>query len=83
MRAVVIVDLAPAIKCPLRLGLAGEGREVEHLGLEAAVEALVLAAPLRVTGPCMDKVAPELEQPDAQPCPLVGNAGAHGLPLSV
>lgn len=72
----MVVDVAPAVEGLLRLGMAGECRKGEDLCLEAAMEAFVLAAALRVVGCGVDEVDGELEQPDAQLCPLIGHAGA-------
>src|SRR6202000_3034696 len=57
-----VVDFAPAVEGALRLGEAGEALEREDLGLEGAVEALVLAAALRVVGARVDQLDAELEQ---------------------
>src|SRR3954471_1900671 len=69
MRTIEVVDGAPAIECALYVGEIAEALEGEHLGLERAIEALVLAAALRVIGPAVDHGDAELEQPDAKPSP--------------
>ena len=55
MRPLEIVDLAPGVEGALRLGEIAEALQREDLGLERAVEALVLAAALRVIGPAVDQ----------------------------
>ena len=51
MRALVIVDVAPAVEGLLGISHGGEGAKAHHLRLEAAVKAFVLAPALRVIGP--------------------------------
>src|SRR4029077_11423151 len=48
VRAVVIVAVPPAVECLLGLLEIAEGATLEQLGLECAIEALVLAMALRV-----------------------------------
>jgi hypothetical protein len=70
--------MAPAIEGGLRILKTRKRREREHFRLEAAVEALVLAAPLRMIGSAVNGLDAELEQPDAQRRPLAGPATAPG-----
>ncbi len=72
MRPLEVVELAPGIERSLGLGKAAEAAQREQLGLERAVEALVLAAALRMVGPGVDEPDLELGQPD----PQLGPAGA-------
>ena len=59
-----IVDGAPCIEGALQPGEIGKPRCREHLGLERAMEALVLAAALRVERPRINDIDAEPEQPD-------------------
>src|ERR1700721_915152 len=53
MRALVIVHMPPAVEGPLALGQIPEVTPAQHLGLERAMEALVLALRLRMIRPPM------------------------------
>src|SRR5581483_917829 len=65
--AVGVVGLPPAIECGLAGRQIGEGAlRVEQLGLEGAVEALLLALGLRVVGPPVGPGHPQAPQPDPQ-----------------
>jgi hypothetical protein len=66
MRAFEIIDLAPSIEGALDLGLVGEALHGEDFGLEGAMEALVLAAALRVIGPGIDDFNAQLQKPEPQ-----------------
>src|ERR1051325_1039410 len=66
VRTIEIVAVAPAIEGALHGGEIAEAFQREHLGFERAVEALVLAAALRVPRPAVDDAHAELEQPDAE-----------------
>jgi len=55
----------------LHLGEIAEPLEGKDLGLERAVEALVLAAALRMIGPAVEDSDAELEQPYAKPGPAL------------
>ena len=71
MRPFEIVDCAPGIEGALHLGEIAEALEREHLGLQRAVEALVLAAALRMIGSAVQDSDAELEQPHAEPGPAL------------
>ena len=60
VRPVEIVDRSPAIKGALDLGKIAEALECEHFGLERAMEALALAAALRVIRPAVQNGDAEL-----------------------
>ena len=64
MRPLAIIDMAPAIEGCLRIVEAHERREREHFGGKAAMEALVLATPLRMIGLAVNGLDAELEQPE-------------------
>ena len=55
----------------------------EHFVLERAMEALVLAACLRVTWPGMHNPDAKLEQPNLRPVQWMPELSPHGEPLSV
>src|SRR5579885_1450342 len=71
VRALVIVDRAPAIEGGLPRGEAAEHPHRQHLGLEGPVEALVLAPGLGMIGPAVQDIDTELEQPHAEPGPTL------------
>ena len=48
-----VVDMAPLVECVLGLGEIGKGRSLQRLGLERAMEALVLALRLRMIRPAV------------------------------
>src|SRR5580698_5193269 len=56
VRTLEIIDVSPAIESALDRGLVGEAFEGEHLLVERAVKALVLASTLRMVGPAVDDV---------------------------
>src|SRR5882757_2015579 len=71
MRPLEIVDFAPGIEGALGLGEIAKAAQREHLGVERAMEALVLAAALRVIRTAMNDPDAELEQPYLKPCPAL------------
>jgi hypothetical protein len=82
MRPLAVVDMAPAVEGGLRrveavqgLHRSGPGKDFRF---EAAMQALVLAAALRMIRPAVDGFDAELEQPEAQRRPLAGLAAAPG-----
>ena len=84
VRAAGVVDLAPGVKGALGLSQIGQPVGGQHLGLEGAVEALVLALGLRMIGSSVDHADAQIEQPDGQRrMPLTAAAGSPGEPLSV
>ena len=66
MRPLGVVDDAPALEGALGSGEIGKGRTGQHLGLEGAVEAFVLALGLRMIGPRVADADALLDQPDAE-----------------
>ena len=58
-----VVDLAPGIEGALRLGKIAEAAQCEHLGIERAMEAFVLAPALRMIWAAVNDRDAELEQP--------------------
>ena len=66
MRPLRVVDVAPAVEGALGSGEIGKGWAGQHLGLEAAVEAFVLAHGLRMIGPRMADPDAVLDQPDPE-----------------
>ena len=82
VRPVEIVDRSPAIKGALDLGKIAEALECEHFGLERAMEALALAAALRVKGRLCRTATPSFKShtPNrVQRCP---DELPQGVPLS-
>ena len=67
VRPLKIVDFTPAIEGVLHLGEITKAPEREHLILQRAMEALVLAAALRMIGAAVPDFAAELEQPNGKP----------------
>src|SRR2546430_7999163 len=63
MRALAIIDRPPAVEGLLALDEIGEAFAIEDLGLERAVEALVLALGLRMIGPAMTDPDSQAHQP--------------------
>src|SRR3954468_4962406 len=61
MRPLEIVDFAPGVEGALRFGEIAEAAQRKHLGLERAVEALVLAAALWMIRPAVNDADTELE----------------------
>ena len=82
MRPFEIVDRPPGIEGVLHLGEIAETLQGEHLVLQRAMKALVLAAALRMIGPTVQDRDAELEQPHAEPGPALAGESPHGLPLS-
>ncbi len=78
MRADVVVNLAPAIEGCLGGGEVSEAVPVQHLGLQAAMEALLLALGLRVVGSPVCERHVEIEQPHGQPGMLLAAARSPG-----
>src|SRR5262252_2768451 len=78
MRSVEIINLSPSVEGVLHFGQVAEAPEGKHLGLQGAVEALVLAATLRVIGPAVDHIDAELQQPDGKPCPALSRGLSPG-----
>src|SRR5207237_4730714 len=66
VRPLRVVDVAPAVESALGGSEIGEGQAGQHLGLEAAVEALVLAHGLRMIGSRMADADAKLDQPDPE-----------------
>ena len=66
VRSLRVVDVAPAIEGTLGGGEIGKERTGQHLGLETAVEAFVLAHGLRMIGPRMTDPDAMLDQPDPE-----------------
>src|SRR5436305_9205467 len=71
MRPLEIVDFAPGVEGALRLGEVAEAAQREHLGIERAMEALVLTAALRMIGTAVNDADAELEQPYLEPRPVL------------
>lgn len=71
-----VVDLTPAVEGGLGVLEAAQWIEGQHFGGQAAVEALVLAAALRMVRLGVDGLHAELEQPQLQRRPLSGPAAA-------
>src|SRR5271156_2107272 len=71
MRPVEIVDGSPSIECLLHLGQVVEALQREDLGLQCAMEALVLAATLWMIRPAMENGDAKLEQPHAEAGPAL------------
>src|SRR5882724_9223126 len=71
MRPLEIVDFAPGIEGALRLGEIAEVAQCEHLGVERAMEAFVLAAALRMVGAAVNDRDAELEKPYLKPGPAL------------
>src|SRR6187402_16381 len=69
VRALQIVDHAPGVEGALDLRQGAEGAHGKHLCVKRAMEALVLAAALRVARSGMHHPDAELEQPHLQPGP--------------
>src|SRR5215204_120437 len=69
VRPLEIVDGAPDIERALHLGEGTKSSECEDFGLQGAVEALILAAALRVVRSAVQDGDAELEQPHAQSRP--------------
>jgi hypothetical protein len=76
VRAFEIVEGAPLIEGALDGRQVFEAREGEDFGFERAVEALIFASALRVIRAAVDQPDPELEEPDAQPRPRLGEREA-------
>ena len=66
VRALCVVDMAPAVEGVLGLGEIGEGWSLHCLGLERSVEALLLAERLRMAGPGVADGDAGLDQPDGE-----------------
>src|SRR5216684_8195240 len=66
VRPLRVVDVAPAVEGAFGGDEIGEGRAGQHLGLEAAVEAFVLAHGLWMIGPRMADLDAMLDQPDPE-----------------
>src|ERR1700730_2693552 len=64
-----VVDRAPAVEGSLGMAGVGVPGAVEQLGLERAVEALLLALGLRVVGSPVTDADTQLQQPEAKPRP--------------
>src|SRR2546421_12674631 len=58
MRALVVVERQPGVEAPLHGGKIGKRHARDHLPLERAVEALVLALRLRVKRPAVNGLDP-------------------------
>ncbi|BBO11723.1 hypothetical protein TM102_31930 [Bradyrhizobium sp. TM102] len=69
MGTLQIVDRSPGIEGALDFREGAEAPHGKNLGLQGAMEAFVLAAGLRVTGPGVHNPDTELEQPHLQPGP--------------
>src|SRR5688572_26044823 len=82
VRSVEVVDRTPAIESTLDLGEIAKAFQREHLRLQRAVKALVLAAALRMIGPAVQHGDAELEEPHAEPGPALPDASPQGVPLS-
>lgn len=82
VRPFEIINPAPLIEGALDVDEPAERAQREHLGLEGAVEALVLAAALRMIRPAVDELDAELEQPDSEPREVLAEASPQGEPLS-
>ena len=78
MRPLRVVEKSPAVEALLHLIEIAEGPCGKDLCFKCAVEALVLAAALRMVGTGMDDLDAELEQEDAERRPLAGHAAAPG-----
>ena len=78
MRPLAIINMTPVVQGGLRVVDACERHDREHLGGKAAVEALILAAPLWMVGLGVNGLDAELEQPEAQRGPLARPAAAPG-----
>ena len=66
VRPLMIVDVAPAIECALALDQIGIGTPGENLGLQGAMEALVLALRLRMIGASVRHPHAQSHQPDRE-----------------
>src|SRR5262245_15933065 len=71
MWPIVIVDRPPGIEGALHLAEIAEAFECKDLGLERAVETLVLAAALRMIRPAVQNTDAKLEQPNAKSGPAL------------
>src|SRR6202034_3704872 len=74
-----VVHAAPKIEGSLHLRQIAEAPHVEYFVLQRAVEALVLAACLRVAWPGMHHPDAKLEQPNLKPGPVHARAVAPWL----
>jgi hypothetical protein len=66
MWALRVVDLAEPVEGALTRRQVGIGLAMQHVALQGAVEALVLAVGLRVVGPAMAAAHPQAPQPHRQ-----------------
>ena len=73
-----VIDLAPLIERALHFGEITEASKREYFILERTVEALVLAAALRVIGPAVQDVDAELQEPHTKPGPACFRGIAPG-----
>jgi len=78
MRPLRVVDIAPAVEGALGSGEIGKGWAGQHLSLEAAVEAFVLAHGLWMIGPRMADLDAVLDQPDPERSERATGAVAPG-----
>src|SRR5665647_228891 len=78
VRPLRVVDVAPAVEGAFGGGEIDEGRAGQHLGLEAAVEAFVLAHGLWMIGPRMADLDAMLDQPDPERSERVARSVAPG-----
>jgi hypothetical protein len=83
VRLLGVVDVAPAVEGALGSGEIGEGRSGQYLGLEAAMEAFVLAHGLWMIGPRMADLDAMLDQPDPSGVNGLPGPSPQGEPLSV
>ena len=82
VRPIEIIDASPLVERALDIGKVTVALEGEHLGLQRAMEAFVLASALRMIGPAVDHPDAVLQKPDRQPGPRVIKGEAPGPPLS-
>src|SRR5262245_56166319 len=78
VRPVVVVDHAPAMERAPHIDEIAEPLQGQHLGLQGAMEALVLAAALWMIGPAMQHSDAELEQPHTKAGPVLARGVAPG-----
>ena len=83
MRSLVVVARAPVVEGTLAFGEIAEAAPADHLGLEGAVEALLLALGLRMTRAAVQHSDAEPHQPDAEAGQRFAARIAQGGPLSI
>ncbi len=78
-----VVGIAEAVELPLAVGQVGEGAVAQRLGLQGAVEALLLALGLRVGRPAVADRDAQAQQPDRQDGVRLVAGVPQGAPLSI